>query len=372
MKFLSKLSKKELKGKTAILATDYNDENEKDSYRIEKSIPSIKYLNKTCEKVIILSHKKRFSPDFTDIERNALSLKNIAKILERKLGKKVLFINFKDFTRAKQIISEEKKAKIFLLENLRFFAEEEANDETFGRILSELGNIFINDAFSVSHRENASITQIPKFLPGSLGLLFESEIKHLNQIMSNPKKPFVIVLGGAKASDKLPIMEHLLDKVSFCLLGGVPANTFLKAQGVDIKASAYEESFLNKANDLLKTGKIVIPNDLVWKEDKIYDAGIKTSKDYANIISKAKTVLWNGPLGYFEEKKYMKGSEIVAKAIAKSKAFSVVGGGESSELVKELGLEKKFSFLSTGGGAMLEYLSGKKLPGIEALENTNP
>ena len=235
-----------------------------------------------------------------------------------------------------------------LLENLRFWPEEEKNNLGWAKKLSELGDIYINDAFAVSHRENASVTQLPKLLPSYAGLLLENEIANLSKIMNQPQKPLVLIFGGAKIEDKLPAIKNLLPKANKVLLGSSVVNNGAKFTVHDSE-------------------KVLKPEDWLTENGKALDIGLLTIQNYTGIIKKAKTVIWNGPVGLFENKKFQAGSAAIAKAIAKSDAFSVVGGGETTQLILQLGLEKKIGFLSTGGGAMLEFLSGKNLPGIEAL-----
>ena len=235
--------------------------------------------------------------------------------------------------------------------------------------LASLGDIYVNEAFAVSHSKNASVCAITDYLPSYAGLLLEKEITALDEIIRSKKQPLVAILGGAKVKDKLPVIERFLHKASYILLGGGIANTFAKAKGLNIGQSLYKPAMVRKARHLLHKKNIIIPFDFMLEKDRILDIGPLTAARFAGIISKARVVFWNGPLGYFEDKRFKKGSEAVARAIAESRAFSVVGGGETTQLIRELHLEKRIDFLSTGGGAMIEYLAGKKLPGIEALKN---
>ncbi len=272
-------------------------------------------------------------------DKGRFSLKPLAQFLGGELGQKIIFLE--------NIPSKLPAGKVFLLENLRFWHGEDANEQEFAEKLAALGDLYVNDAFAVSHRANASVTYLPKLLPAYAGLLLSEEVKNLSKVMLKPKKPLVLIFGGAKLQDKIPVIENLLAKASVILLGST--------------AVGFEHSVLNST-------KVHRPTDWVSENKKILDAGPLTVTEYVKIIAKAKTIIWNGPLGFFENRKFAISSIAVAKAIAKSKAFSVAGGGETTQLILSLGLEKKFSFLSTGGGAMLEFLSGKKLPGIEALK----
>ena len=371
MKFLSEQNKEIFKGRTVLLRVDYNIDAGESSFRIDASLPSIKFLLEAGAKILILTHKGRPKPILDAVAAREgvvnFSLEKTSAILERKIIKKVKFINFADIKTITRIVKEE-TSPVIMLENLRFFDGEDSGSLQFGRALSQMGEIFVNEAFPVSHRENASICQIPQFITSFVGIQFEKEIKNLDRILKNPEKPFTLILGGAKASDKIPMINHLIEKIDNCLLSGVPGNTFLKANGQDIKKSVYEEGMLVEARELMKTGKIKVLEDFIWENDKIYDIGTKTVDSFIEIIKNSKTILWNGPLGYFEEEKFMEGSKKIAQAIIESKAFSVLGGGETTEMISKMKLLDKFSFVSTGGGAMLEYLSGKRLLGIEVLK----
>ena len=235
--------------------------------------------------------------------------------------------------------------------------------------MASLGDFYVNDAFGVSHRKAASISAITKFLPSYAGLLLEREIKNLSVALKKPKKPLVIILGGAKISGKLDLIDNFLKKADYFLAGGGIANTFIAAMGLPIGNSLYEKEMILFAKKLLKTGKIILPVDFNIRDGKILDIGPKTIKKYADVIKKSGTIIWNGPVGYIEDKQYVKGSKEIMKAILNSRAFSIVGGGETTSLFQNLKSKTQNPklFLSTGGGAMLEYLAGEKLPGIEVL-----
>lgn len=341
MKFLSELKK--LPGKIALLRVDFNIDpsisSGHEAFKLEASLPTLKLLAKKCEKLVILSHRGR--P--TDVQPE-LSLTIFLPFLEKNLKEKVVFLE--------KIPSRLPEGKIFLVENLRFWPGEEKNDANFARDLARLGDFYVNDAFAVSHRENASVTQLPKILPSYAGLLLEKEIITLTAAMKNPKKPLILIFGGSKLEDKAPVIKNLLSKAEKILLGS---------------------SALNDPNLLTKSKKVMVPVDWVADGNLSMDIGTRTVEEYKKEIKKAKTIIWNGPLGKFEDEKYAGGSIAIAKAVATSKAFSIVGGGETTMLfTKAISnfkflISKKRIFLSTGGGAMLEFLAGKKLPGIEVL-----
>ncbi len=334
MRFLSDLKKKDISGKTCVLRVDFNVESIKDALRLEASLPSIKFLLKNGAKVLILSHRGR--PKGVDPE---LSLKVFLPFLKKHLKKEIHFLD--------GLPAHLPMGEVFLMENLRFWPEEEADDADFAKHIAKLGDLYVNDAFAVCHRANASVTQLPKFLPAYVGLLLQKELATLSEVMKKPKKPLLLIFGGAKVEDKLPVIKFLLPKASKVLLGS---------------------SVINKDDELPKTDKILKPKDWIAEEGAAFDIGPITVAHYAEEIKKAKTIIWNGPVGKFEDPKYRRGSMEIAKAVAKSKAFTVIGGGETTQLILSLGLRTKIGFLSTGGGAMLEFLAGKKLPGIQALK----
>lgn len=340
MKYLSQLKPDQLKGKTCLVRVDLNVEDEKkDNFRLQAILPTLKFLIKNKAKIIILSHRGR--------RPKLLSLKPFAKIISRLLKKPVRF-----------------------LENLRFSAGEEKNDKKFAKRLAALGDIYINDAFAVSHRQNASVVAITKFLPSYAGLLLEKEIKNLGSAMKNFRKPLIVVLGGVKVSDKIGLIKYFFKKADYFLIGGAMANTFFAAFDLPIGDSVFEKKMIFSAKKLLKSSKIILPVDAKIENRKILDIGPETIKKYGEIIKKAKTIIWNGPIGYFENSKFARGTEEIVKIILKNKkAKIVIGGGETTSLLKLKNLKlKNNTFVSTGGGAMLEYLAGKKLPGLEALK----
>jgi len=363
MRYLSQLKNKNLSGKICLLRVDFNIENERETFRLYSSLPTIKFLLARGIKVVLLSHRGRpAKPD----KKN--SLKAVTPFLRSHLEKSIAFCPTFNFSKIKKLIQKSPPRSVFLLENMRFLEAEEHNGASLARKLATLGDFYVNDAFSVSHRLNASVTQLPKFLPSYAGLLLEKEITNLNRILKSQARPAVIILGGVKVRDKIGVIENFLPRVDHFLVGGVLANTFLKASGFDIDKSTFGADSLELAKKLLRSKKIVIPIDFVTQNKNILDIGPLTVGLFKNKLKSARTIFWNGPLGVFEKKKFARGSAEIARFISRSRAFSVIGGGETTRLIHNLKLEKRIGFLSTGGGAMLEYLSGKKLPGIQALK----
>ena len=358
MNYLSSAAPEKLKG-IAILRLDLNVE---DDSRLKASLPTLGFLMKTSAKVVVLSHKGR--PSGVDL---SLSLRLAAERMKKLLSKKVFFLPEFNFEQICETISSAPDGPIFLLENLRFLPGEEADDESLAKELASLGDFYVNDAFAVSHRANASVRAITKFLPSYAGLELQKELENLRKVMENPERPFVLILGGAKAEDKLPIVEFLKNKIDSALLGGVPANTLLKLKGVDVGQSVVAEN-AESFRKFLDMPQIILPSDWKEREGKILDIGDKTIREFSEKIKTAKTIVWNGPLGLTENSFMRAGSEAIAAAIAANTgAFSVVGGGETVSFLEEMGFSEKISFVSTGGGAMLEFLAGKELPGIKAL-----
>jgi len=384
MKYLSSLSKKSLANQTCLLRVDFNIENTdlhgyehgltRIPLRVERVLPTIKFLIDRGARVVILSHRGRPKTQISaDSQRkSAFTLKPFAKILSKLLKRPVQFIDLNlrksDFLKLRNKIENFPPGSIFLLENLRFLPEEEKNDKKFAQRLALLGDFYVNDAFSVSHRAHASVVAITQFLPSYVGLALENELKKLNQVMKSPKKPLIIIIGGAKISDKIGVIKNFLKKANCILTGGGVANTFFAAQKLPVGQSLYEETMIPLARQLLKSKKIILPIDSVVSKGAILDIGPKTIKKYTNMIKSAATIVWNGPMGYIENKKFRKGTGEIAKAIIKSRAFAVIGGGETTSIMSKVKGQKSKVFISTGGGAMLEYLAGKKLPGIEALK----
>lgn len=381
-------------GKKVLVRVDFNvplnDKGEiTDDTRITASLPTIQYLLEQKAAVILMAHlgrpKGQVKPE--------LSLAPVAKHLGKLLGKKILFAPDCVGEAAQAAASKLKPGHILLLENLRFHKEEEKNDMDFAEKLASLADLYVNDGFGVSHRAHASVEGVTHFLPAAAGFLLEKEIQYVGQAVTNPLHPFVAIIGGAKVSDKIGVISNLLDKVDTLLIGGGMANTFLAAQGYKMGKSLVEEDKLDLAKELLAKAKknkvnMLLPTDLVMAAafapdaehvtEKVknlnqaymaLDIGVETSKAYAEALADAKMIVWNGPMGVFEMDAFCKGTEAVAKAVAKSRATSIVGGGDSVAAIEKLGLAKRITHISTGGGASLEYLEGKVLPGVAALDD---
>lgn len=381
-------------GKKVLVRVDFNvplnDKGEiTDDTRITASLPTIQYLLEQKAAVILMAHlgrpKGQVKPE--------LSLAPVAKHLGKLLGKKILFAPDCVGEATQAAASKLKPGHILLLENLRFHKEEEKNDMEFAEKLASLAELYVNDGFGVSHRAHASVEGVTHFLPAAAGFLLEKEIQYVGQAVTNPLHPFVAIIGGAKVSDKIGVISNLLDKVDTLLIGGGMANTFLAAQGYKMGKSLVEEDKLDLAKELLAKAKknkvnMLLPTDLVMAAafapdaehvtEKVknlnqaymaLDIGAETSKAYAEALADAKMIVWNGPMGVFEMDAFCKGTEAVAKAVAKSRATSIVGGGDSVAAIEKLGLAKRITHISTGGGASLEYLEGKVLPGVAALDD---
>lgn len=336
------------------------DEN---SLRFRAALESVKSLRSGKNKLVIVSHRGR--PEGIDPK---LSLKPVARLFEKALKKKIRFFKDFDFTAMREEITSAKPGTIFMLENIRFLAGEQENDPKLAKALAGLADEFVNDDFATAHRENASNAGITKFLPHRMGKMLTREIAVLSKVMAKPRKPLVLVIGGAKISDKMGVIENLKAKADFILLGGGPANTVMAAQGCDIGGSISEPSMAKMGAKLGKSRKVMLPVDFAVEKERILDIGPETIAQFCNILKKAGTIVWGGPMGAFEKEGFERGSYAIARCIAASKAFSVIGGGETGEIINDLGLVKKVDLLSTGGGAMLEYLSGKRLPALEALK----
>ena len=360
---------------TALVRLDFNT---KDDWRMRAVLPTLRFLLKTSSKIVIVSHRGRPTPTLPSKAKpkltaanKKLSLRKDATELSRLLGKRISFIEHFDFPQIRQTIHDAPLGSIFLLENIRFVKGEQENDPKLGKALASLADFYVNDAFAVDHRANASLVAVTKFLPGYAGFELEHEIRCLSRAMREPKHPLVIILGGAKAADKLGVIEFFKKKAGCFLLGGGPANTILAARHVDVKKSLKDDDKKNGAAIKKIAGykNILLPNDFVWRRDAIVDIGTKTIRTFNEKIAGAKTILWSGPVGMADHTPYDRGSKAIAYAIVKNRrAFKIAGGGETVLFLKKIRIDTKFSFISTGGSAMLDYLAGKKLPGIEALK----
>lgn len=342
------------------------DFNTQDEWRMRAVLPTIKFLLRARAKIVILSHRGR--PKGFD---KKLSLRKDSVALSKMLGKKVVFIpNFR-FPEIKKKIDNSKPGTIFLLENIRFLAGETTPAPELAKQIAKLADYFVNDAFAVSHRENDSVAKIERFLPSYAGLELEKEIKILSGVMKKPKRPLVIVIGGAKAHDKLGIIKFFRKKADAFLLGGAAANTLLYLRGVDMGKSLIDKtkSDFPEFKRILQYKNLFLPLDQRTEKNAALDIGPKTIRIYAEKLKSARTIIWAGPMGYIEKKKFARGSLAIAKIIAANRqALSITGGGETVMFLKKHKLDRKFSFLSTGGGAMLQFLAGEKLPGIIALQ----
>jgi len=353
--------------------------------RIRESLKTINYLIENNAKVILCSHIGK--------TKEKLSIAPVAKRLSDYLGKEVTLIPEIIGEKAKIVIDEMQPGDVVLLENVRRFAEEEANDETFAKELASLAEIYVNDAFGTAHRAHASTEGVAKHLPAVCGFLIEKELKALGDAIDNPKRPLVAIIGGAKVSSKIAVLLNLLEKVDTIIIGGGMTYTFTKALGGNIGNSILEEDKIDVAKEILakakqKGVKIVLPVDTVasqeFKEDaesmivdtnnipdgyQGMDIGPKSVALFTEEIKKAGTVVWNGPVGVFEFKKFATGTNAIAKAMSESNAETIIGGGDSASAVAKAGLEDKMTHVSTGGGASIEFMEGKELPGIVALND---
>ncbi|MFH0918158.1 MAG: phosphoglycerate kinase [Candidatus Omnitrophota bacterium] len=390
---MAKLTLKDLdlKNKTVLVRADFNvpldaDLKITDDIRIQATLPTLKYiLENGAKKLVIMSHLGR--PDGKPVAK--YSLKPVEARLKDLLGQEILFLDDCVGNSIKKRIDNSKE-KVILLENLRFHAEEEANDANFAKQLALLADVFVNDAFGTAHRAHASTEGVTHFLKSAAGFLLEKEIKYLGGAVSNPQKPFMVILGGAKVSDKIGVIQYLLPKCDAIIVGGGMAYTFLKAQGKPIGNSKLEKDKLDLAKAILEQAKqlnkeILLPIDHVVvdnidpaakteivgesiPEGKIaVDIGPQTVKLFEAKLKSAKTIVWNGPLGIFEMEAFSKGTLEMAKFIATLKTTSIIGGGDTAAAMAKFNLEDKMSHISTGGGASLEFLEGKILPGIAAL-----
>ena len=382
----------DVKGKKVIVRVDFNvplDENKKitDDNRIVGALPTIKYLVGKGAKTILVSHLGRPKEGFED----KYSMKPTAVRLSELLGKEVIM--------AKDVIGEDAKAKaaalkdgeVLMLENVRFHKEETKNDATFSKELASMAEVYVNDAFGTAHRAHSSTAGLADYLPAVCGYLIQKEIEVMGKALSHPERPFVAILGGAKVSDKIAVIENLIDKVDALIVGGGMAYTFFKAKGYSIGTSICEDDKVELAKSLLEKAaskgvKLLLPVDNILgkefkneTERKVVDSdaipdgwmgmdiGPKTVEEYASEIKNAKTVVWNGPMGVFEFSNFENGTKEVAKAVAESGSVSIIGGGDSAAAVEQLGFADKITHISTGGGASLEFLEGKVLPGIDVL-----
>ena len=384
----------ELKGKKVLCRCDFNvpmkDGEITDDFRIVSSLPTVKYLIEQGARVILMSHmgKPKGEP------KPELSLGPVALRLTELLGQEVKFIScptvISDSVREMAVGLSD--GEVMLLENTRYRAEETKSEEPFTGELASLGELFVNDAFGTAHRDHSSTAGIARYLPTVSGFLIEKEVKFLGDALDKPERPFVAIMGGAKVGDKIPVIENLMKKVDTIIIGGGMTYTFFKAKGYEIGKSILDSDSIELSGELLRKAeaagvKIMLPVDTLCTDDfsennviEVYDAdkipaelmgmdiGPKTIALYEEEIAKAKTIVWNGPMGVFENPKFEAGTKAVAQALADSDAVTVIGGGDSAAAVEQFGLKDRMTHVSTGGGASMEFLEGKVLPGIACIE----
>ena len=342
----------------------------RNSVRLSRAVSTLLFLRRKGCRVVIISHRGRPSSQEQRTKKAAAdsSLKPLAGALSRRLGTKVIFDSSFDLSVLPVRVRALPPGGILLLENIRLWPEEEKNNASFARKLAALGDLYVNDAFAVSHRAHASVDAITRYLPSYAGLELEKEICALDAVMKKPKQPLVVVLGGVKISDKIGVLKNFWRRADAILTGGGVANTILAFRGASIGQSVFEPGARGVLAKYLDAKKLCAPVDTVTTAKGIFDIGPRTAVKYAAILRSAKTIIWNGPMGYIEKKPYQKGTLAVGVACTRARAFSVVGGGETTSFLFEKKLAGKLSFVSTGGGAMLDYLAGEKLPGVQALK----
>lgn len=377
-------------GKHVLVRVDFNvplnDGTITDDTRIRAALPTIQWLIDHDAKVILASHLGRPRGKVVDELRMAPVAAHLSTLLDRPVGAMTSISDSSVTT----TVDDMENGDVILLENLRFDPGEEANDSDFARTLAELADIYVNDAFGTSHRAHASTEGVANHIPAYLGLLMEHEIETLTRLLHDPEHPFIAIIGGAKVSDKIGILEHLIDRVDAILVGGGMANTFLKADGKDVGISLLEEDQIDTASAIMERARdhevdLLLPTDVVVAESieadrgqtvpaddvpadqAILDIGSETASAFAGVIANAKTVLWNGPLGVAERPPFAVGTRRVAEAVAMSDGFTVIGGGDSIAAIEQIGLATHIDHVSTGGGASLEFLEGKELPGIRII-----
>lgn len=384
----------EIKGKKALVRCDFNvpmqDGKITDDIRITSALPTIKYLVENGAKVILMSHMGRPKGE----AKMEYTLKPVADRLSELLGQEVIFKSVPEVVNQEIVDTAAAltEGQVMLLENVRFRKEETKNEEGFAKELAQLGDFFVNDAFGTAHRAHCSTAGVADYLPAVSGFLIEKEVKFLGEALENPQRPFVAIMGGAKVGDKIPVIENLIKKVDTLIIGGGMSYTFFKSMGLEIGTSILDEASIELANELMKKAAdagvdMILPVDVVCAKefdnnsdaitcdiDKIpadrmgMDMGSKSIANVQKILAEAKTVVWNGPMGVFEMPNFANGTKSVAAALADSSAVTIIGGGDSAAAVEQFGYADKMTHISTGGGASLEFLEGKELPGIAVLE----
>lgn len=340
------------------------DGNILDDQRLRVSLPTIHFLKNRFARIVIVGHLGR-----PDSHKKSLSLRPVYLRLSALLNEPIRFAPSIFSDKTKDAVDGLEDGQIMGLENLRFEKGELDNSRTFAKKLAKYGDIYVNDAFSVAHRESASTVAITEFLPSYVGMNFEQEVSVLGSLLKHPARPFIAVIGGVKVSDKLPTIANIAKYADKVLVGGAVANTFLAAQGLDVKSSVIDSDYIEKAKAIMKRhpGKIILPTDFLWGEEKILDQGRDTVKLFKTHLKSAKTIIWNGSLGHSEDPRYRHGSDEIAKFIADLPATTIIAGGNTTEIFSRLDLVDRVSFCSSGGGATLVMLSGGRLPALSAL-----
>jgi len=384
----------QVQGKRVFVRVDFNvpmddQQNITDDTRIRAALPTIQYLAKNGAQVILASHlgrpKGKVNPKY--------SLAPVAKRLGELLQQEIVITKDCIGSEVEAQVSRLQNGQVLLLENVRFYEEEEKNTVDFAKKLASLADIFVNDAFGTAHRAHASTEGIARYIPAYAGFLMKKEVDIMGKALENPARPFVAIIGGAKVSDKIGVIENLLKKVDILVIGGGMANTFLKAQGYEVGKSLVEEDKVSLAKTLLQQAQtagvqLMLPTDLIvtkefsaeaasrvsavsgiGADELALDIGPKSAENFAKSIVSAQTVIWNGPMGVFEMDAFAKGTEKIAQAMAECQGITIVGGGDSVAAVEKMGVAEKLSHISTGGGASLEFLEGKVLPGVAALKD---
>ena len=393
-KTIRDIPKDQLKGKKVLVRVDFNVPlNEKrevtDDTRIVMSLPTIRFLLEQGARVILVSHLGRPKGG----PKDELKMNPVALKLEQLLGYKVQKADDCIGESVAQMANKLKDGEVLLLENVRFYPQEEANDHEFARSLASLADIYVNDAFGTAHRAHASTAGVAAFLPAYAGFLMEKELESLGEKLNHPVRPFLAILGGAKVSSKIGVIQKLIEKVDVLLIGGGMSYTFIKALGYEVGTSLLEESMIEEAKkimDMAKEKKVnfILPDDFIvaaegkegvptqvvaWNQIPAnmggFDIGPKTIEKFGQAIMKAKTIFWNGPVGLFEVKSFSTGTVEIAKKVAQSGAVSVVGGGDTIAAINQAGVANAITHISTGGGASLEFVEGRKLPGVEFLQS---